>query len=244
MSDQETQSLSSMETAEPSILTVDLFGRARASPPPDGFPRTATFAVSARRSLPAGQSRSLGVPEQPAPRTARAGTPLRGRRPGSGPPSQLQAEAPVRPDPPSEARYLGRGWGRDGGQGSGKRAQRRQGQLQQGKLPRRREDSVGKGKTPPAPRGGGEKSRAQARGIDKAREISRDQQILANVRSGHVTPWRPLSGRRLRPRKAEWVGPNGQEVACLDCARRRVPARLTSVPPCSGSGEWLASVWA
>lgn len=64
----------------------------------------------------------------------------------------------MRPDPPSEARYLGRGWGRDGGQGSGKRAQRRQGQLQQGKLPRRREDSVGKGKTPPAPSGGrGEK---------------------------------------------------------------------------------------
>lgn len=156
--------------------------------PTDGFPRTATFAASARRSLPAGQGRPLGVPEQPAPRTAQAGTPLRGKRPSSGPPSQLQAEAPARPDPPSEARYLGRGWGRDGGQGSGKRAQRRQGQLQQGKLPRRREDSVGKGKTPPAPRGGGEKSRAQARGIDKARKISRYQQTLANVRSGHVTP--------------------------------------------------------
>lgn len=73
-----------METAEPSFLTVDLFGRARASPQPDGFPRTATFAASARRSLPAGQGRPLGAPEQPAPRTARAGTPLRGRRPGSG----------------------------------------------------------------------------------------------------------------------------------------------------------------
>lgn len=55
-----------METAEPRTLTEDLVGTARASPPPDGFPRTATFAASARKP-------PLGVREPPAPHTARAG---------------------------------------------------------------------------------------------------------------------------------------------------------------------------
>lgn len=151
-------------------------GRPRSSPRP-GSPH-------------AGQGHPLGVREPLAPRTARAGPRSEvGRRGGFGPPPQLQPEArggPRRPDSPSEARYLGWGWGRDGGQGSGRRAERRQGKLQQGRFPPRR-GSVGKRENS-AGEGGGEKSRARAGGKDKAREISRDVRTLVKWRPSHVAP--------------------------------------------------------
>lgn len=75
MSDQETQSLSSMETAEPSILTVDLFGRARASLPPTGSPgrprsppRPVEASPPARVAHSGCPSSRLHGPPKPGPR--------------------------------------------------------------------------------------------------------------------------------------------------------------------------------
>lgn len=99
---------------------------------------------------------------------------------------------------------------------------------------RKRKNSAGEG--------GGEKSRAQAGRKDKASEISRDVQTLAKWHPDHVTPAVLLSKLRLRPRKGEWVWSNGQEVACLRCARGRRQVRLTSIPPRSGSGGWRSLV--
>lgn len=67
--------------------------------------------------------------------------------------------------------------------------------------------------------GGGEKSRAQAGRKDKASEIPRDVQTLAKWHPDHVTHAVLLN--KLRLRKGEWVWSNGQEVACLRCARSR-----------------------
>ncbi|XP_076419541.1 uncharacterized protein LOC102905636 [Peromyscus maniculatus bairdii] len=145
-----------------------------------------------------GHVRRLGPEASPPARAAHSGCQSSRLHTAPAPGPRCQAGAlglrltpgrgPARPDPPAEARYLGRGWGRDGGQGSGTRAQRRQGQLQQGKIPtttrrfgRRRENAAGG-------QGGGERSRAPARGEDKARELSRDTRTLAKWRLGHVTP--------------------------------------------------------
>lgn len=153
VSGQETQSLSaSMETAEPRILTVDLSERRGRLPDPTGSlgrPRSPPRPGS----LPAGQGRPLGVPEQPAPHSARARTPLPGR--GFGPPSPRQAAARRGLTLPQRLVTLGGVGDGTAGRGRGREPGGGKGSCSRGKYPRRREDPGGEGKTPPAARGEG-----------------------------------------------------------------------------------------
>lgn len=219
-----------METAEPSILTVDLFGRARGSPQPDGFPRTARVAHSGR------PSRRLHGPPAPGPR-CEDGARTPGLRLNSRPRPRRGLTLPQRlvtlGGVGDGTAGRGRGSEPSGGRGSCSRENSHGDEKIRSEKEKLRRRRRGRGEKP----GSGKRNR-QGEG-DLARPTNSRERALGSRDSR-----RPLSGRYLRPRKAGWVGPNGQEVACLGCARRRVPASLTSVPPCDVSGEWLASVGA
>lgn len=155
-----------METAEPRTLTEDPVRTARASPPPDGFPRTATFAASAR-SPHTGQGQPLGVREPLAPHTVPA-----------GPRSEASASTPAPGPRPEEARlslrgslpWVGLGTGRRAGVGETRRAAA--GAAAAGKistrtrLGRKRKNSAGEG-------GRGEKPGSGRRKRQGERDIAR-----------------------------------------------------------------------
>lgn len=163
---------------------------------------------------------------------------LPGPGPALRPPPQLQPEARRGPTA-SEARYLGWGWGRDGGQGSGKRAERRQGScsrenFHQDETRSEKENSAGEG-------GRGEKPGSGRRKRQGERDLARctNSREMAPESRDHR---RPLSSRGLRPQQAEWVWSSEAEVTCMGCARGRGQVHVTSVPPRGGRGEWFSVV--